>query len=82
MKPIESKLPTVGTTIFTLMSQLAEQHRAVNLSQGFPDFLPPATLLELVERCTARALPPVRADAGVDGAAHGDRSEACRRCTT
>ena len=52
MKPIESKLPTVGTTIFTVMSQLAEQYRAVNLSQGFPDFLPPAALLELVERCT------------------------------
>ena len=50
MTPIESKLPQVGTTIFTLMSQLAEQHRAVNLSQGFPDFLPPAELLELVER--------------------------------
>ncbi len=30
------------------MSQLAEQHRAVNLSQGFPDFLPPAELLERV----------------------------------
>ena len=41
MKPLESKLPQVGTTIFTLMSQLAEQHRAVNLSQGFPDFRPP-----------------------------------------
>jgi methionine aminotransferase len=51
MKPIDSKLPTVGTTIFTLMSQLAEQHRAVNLSQGFPDFRPPAELLGLVERC-------------------------------
>jgi methionine aminotransferase len=50
MRPIDSKLPTVGTTIFTLMSQLAEQHRAVNLSQGFPDFRPPAGLLELVER--------------------------------
>jgi methionine aminotransferase len=50
MRPIESKLPSVGTTIFTLMSQLAEQHRAVNLSQGFPDFRPPAGLLELVER--------------------------------
>jgi methionine aminotransferase len=49
MKPLDSKLPDVGTTIFTLMSQLAEQHRAVNLSQGFPDFLPPAELLELVE---------------------------------
>jgi methionine aminotransferase len=32
------------------MSQLAEQHRAVNLSQGFPDFSPPAELLERVER--------------------------------
>jgi methionine aminotransferase len=50
MKPLESKLPTVGTTIFTVMSQLAEQHRAVNLSQGFPDFLPPAGLLERVEQ--------------------------------
>jgi methionine aminotransferase len=51
MKPLDSKLPNVGTTIFTLMSQLAEQHRAVNLSQGFPDFRPPAGLLDLVERC-------------------------------
>jgi methionine aminotransferase len=51
MKPIDSKLPNVGTTIFTLMSQLAEQHRAVNLSQGFPDFSPPAELCRLVERC-------------------------------
>jgi methionine transaminase len=51
MRRIDSKLPAVGTTIFTLMSQLAEQHRAVNLSQGFPDFRPPAGLLELVERC-------------------------------
>lgn len=51
MRPLDSKLPAVGTTIFTLMSQLAEQHRAVNLSQGFPDFLPPAALLESVEHC-------------------------------
>jgi methionine transaminase len=49
MKALESKLPTVGTTIFTVMSKLAEQHRAVNLSQGFPDFQPPAGLLEKVE---------------------------------
>jgi len=33
-----SKLPAVGTTIFTVMSHLAQQHRAVNLGQGFPDF--------------------------------------------
>jgi methionine aminotransferase len=51
MNPLDSKLPAVGTTIFTVMSQLAEQHRAVNLSQGFPDFSPPAELLERVDRC-------------------------------
>lgn len=50
MPRLQSKLPNVGTTIFTLMSQLAEQHRAVNLSQGFPSFRPPAELIELVER--------------------------------
>jgi methionine aminotransferase len=35
---IETKLPKVGTTIFTVMSQLAQEHKAVNLGQGFPDF--------------------------------------------
>lgn len=35
---IESKLPRVGTTIFTFMSRLAAEHDAINLSQGFPDF--------------------------------------------
>ena len=35
---IESKLPQVGTTIFTLMSALAAEKKAVNLGQGFPDF--------------------------------------------
>ena len=33
-----SKLPNVGTTIFTVMSALATEHKAVNLGQGFPDF--------------------------------------------
>ena len=41
---IQTKLPKVGTTIFTLMSQLAVEHKAVNLGQGFPDFEPPQTL--------------------------------------
>lgn len=36
--PINSKLPHVGTTIFTVMSRLAAEHNAINLSQGFPDF--------------------------------------------
>jgi len=35
---IQTKLPNVSTTIFTVMSQLAMQHKAVNLGQGFPDF--------------------------------------------
>lgn len=35
---IKSKLPDVGTTIFTVMSALATEHKAVNLGQGFPDF--------------------------------------------
>lgn len=50
MRPPTSKLPRAGTTIFTTMSQLAETHEAINLSQGFPDFQPPARLFELVER--------------------------------
>jgi methionine aminotransferase len=36
--PLVSRLPRVGTTIFTVMSQLAVKHAAVNLGQGFPDF--------------------------------------------
>ena len=35
---INSKLPDAGTTIFTVMSALAREHQAINLSQGFPDF--------------------------------------------
>ncbi len=35
---IQSKLPNVGTTIFTVMSSLAVKHEAINLGQGFPDF--------------------------------------------
>ena len=33
-----SRLPEVGTTIFTVMSAMAQEHGAVNLGQGFPDF--------------------------------------------
>ncbi len=45
---IQSKLPTVGTTIFTVMSSLAASHKAVNLGQGFPDFPMNETLTNLV----------------------------------
>ena len=45
---ITSKLPNVGTTIFTTMSQLAAETGALNLSQGFPDFNGPQGLLDAV----------------------------------
>ncbi|MEO6925288.1 MAG: aminotransferase class I/II-fold pyridoxal phosphate-dependent enzyme, partial [Rhodanobacter sp.] len=47
---IETKLPKVGTTIFSVMSQLALQHKAVNLGQGFPDFEPPQGLRDALTR--------------------------------
>ncbi|QDH69890.1 pyridoxal phosphate-dependent aminotransferase [Marilutibacter alkalisoli] len=46
----ETKLPKVGTTIFTVMSQLAAEHRAVNLGQGFPDFAVPERLIDELDR--------------------------------
>ena len=47
---IQSKLPHVGTTIFTVMSQLAVEHNAVNLGQGFPDFMMSEKLIALVNK--------------------------------
>jgi len=46
----ETKLPKVGTTIFTVMSQLAAEHGAVNLGQGFPDFPVPGRLVDALDR--------------------------------
>ncbi len=46
MSLFPSRLPNVGTTIFTVMSRLAAEHGAINLSQGFPDFSPPELLLD------------------------------------
>ena len=43
---LQSKLPHLETTIFTEMSALAQQHGAVNVSQGFPDIPPPEGLVE------------------------------------
>lgn len=47
---LSSKLPRVGTTIFTVMSKMAVEHKAINLSQGFPDFDCPPKLIELVHK--------------------------------
>jgi methionine transaminase len=47
---IETKLPKVGTTIFTVMSQLAASHNALNLGQGFPDFDGPQALRDALTK--------------------------------
>lgn len=47
---VRTKLPKVRTTIFTVMSQLAAEHGAVNLGQGFPDFAVPARLVDELDR--------------------------------
>ncbi|AMC11488.1 aminotransferase [Lutibacter profundi] len=48
--PYQSKLPTVPTSIFAIMSQLAAKENALNLSQGFPDFKSDEKLIELVNK--------------------------------
>lgn len=47
---MQSKLPNIGTSIFTIMSQLAGKYNAINLGQGFPDFPMSAELIECVNR--------------------------------
>ncbi len=47
---IASKLPNVGTTIFAVMSKMANDYNAINLSQGFPDFAVSAELIGLVNK--------------------------------
>ncbi len=50
---VVSRLPDVGTTIFSVMSQLAARHQAINLGQGFPSFDPDPALLEAAHRSLA-----------------------------
>ena len=47
---IYSKLPNVGTSIFAVMTKLANEHKAINLSQGFPDFEVSEELISLVDK--------------------------------
>ncbi len=53
---LQSKLPAVGTTIFTVMSALATEHGAVNLGQGFPDFECDPLLVQAVTEAMTRGL--------------------------
>ncbi|HEV7390814.1 MAG TPA: aminotransferase class I/II-fold pyridoxal phosphate-dependent enzyme, partial [Burkholderiales bacterium] len=62
---IDSKLPHVGTTIFTVMSRLAAEHDAINLSQGFPDFDCAPELRELVTKYLGAGLNQYPPMAGV-----------------
>ena len=62
---IESRLPRVGTTIFTVMSALAQQHGAVNLGQGFPDFDCDPALLDAVTKAMHSGLNQYPPMAGV-----------------
>jgi len=59
---LQSRLPAVGTTVFTLMSALALEHGAVNLGQGFPDFGCDPKLLDMVNdamRANLNQYPPM-----------------------
>ena len=47
---IHSRLPDIGTSIFTVMSRMAHEHQAINLSQGFPDFPVAQVLIDGISR--------------------------------
>ena len=63
--PIASKLPNVGTTIFTVMTRLAQEHNAINLSQGFPDFDCAKELRDLVTKYINAGLNQYPPSAGI-----------------
>lgn len=62
---VTSRLPNVGTTIFTVMSALAAEHRAINLGQGFPDFDCDPALVEAVHAAMQQGLNQYPPMAGV-----------------
>ena len=62
---LQSKLPTVGTTVFTVMSELASATGAVNLGQGFPDFDGDSRLVDEVSKAMQRGLNQYPPMAGV-----------------
>src|SRR5712691_1431819 len=65
--PLRSKLPNTGVTIFTIMSRLALEHAAINLSQGFPDFDCAPELQELVPKYMKAGLNQYPPMAGIVG---------------
>jgi len=88
---VETRLPKVGTTIFTVMSALAQEHGAVNLGQGFPDFDCDPRLVDAVDAAMRAGLnqyPPMtgvaalreRVAAKIE-ALYGHRYDATREIT-
>ena len=73
--PVASKLPDIGTSIFSVMTRLANEHGAINLSQGFPDFDCDPALVEAVDRAMRAGHNQYAPMPGVHGAARGDRRE-------
>ena len=82
MKPVphpETKLPKVGTTIFSVMSALAAEHNAVNLGQGFPDFDVPQRLIDALDHAMRSGMnqyPPMPGTPGLREAI-AERTERC-----
>ncbi|CAN5636719.1 pyridoxal phosphate-dependent aminotransferase [soil metagenome] len=76
---IETRFPEIGTSIFTVMSELARSTGAVNLGQGFPDFAPPAPLVEGVTRAMARGYNQYAPTNGIQALreAIAEKTEAC-----
>ncbi|MEJ0007673.1 MAG: hypothetical protein WDM77_15235 [Steroidobacteraceae bacterium] len=70
-----SKLPDVGTTIFTVMSRRARELGALNLGQGFPDYDIDPRLGELLAQAVREGPQPVRSDGRHSGTAPGDRQQ-------
>ncbi len=65
--PLQSKLPYIGTTIFTVMSSLANEYKAINLSQGFPDFEVDEKLVALIHQYFRKGFNQYAPMAGVLG---------------
>ena len=67
---LASRLPQVGTTIFTVMSALAQQHGAINLGQGFPDFACDPRLIDAVDHAMRQGTNQYPPMAGVPALRH------------
>jgi methionine transaminase len=76
-RTIDSKLPSIGTTIFTVMSQMASECGAINLAQGFPSFDPPAALRDRIQFHINNGANQYAPMTGVPGLRHAiaDKSE-------